>query len=70
MRLLVQARQAVCDRSLWLLVALVLGTHLEPLVPCLRGASAHQQQDGKGQLKSHNLSLFHCNAAVKNVSFA
>ena len=64
MRLLVQTRQAVCDGSGRLLVTLVLSTHLEPFVPRLRSAAAHQKQEGQGNLSAHDLYLFHFNVNV------
>ena len=68
MRLLVQARQAVCDGSGWLLVALVLGTHLEPLVPRLRSAAAQHYGDKQRQAKESDLHLFHFTANLSAVT--
>ena len=67
MRFRVQAQQTVCDGSGRLLVALILRADLEPLVPRLCRASAHQQQDGQGNLQAHDINCFHFNVNLSAV---
>ena len=68
MRLLVQVRQAVCNDSRWLLVALVLSTHLEPFVPRLHSAAAQHQEAKHRQADESDSHLFHITANLSAVT--